>query len=96
MSVLPNAQDLVQLKNFIKLCTSQPSILQQPDFAFVREFIENFGGSVPKDNGDPSDNREKTTKKPPEYNTKPTPGTEPKLEEEDSDLELDMTGVIGK
>lgn len=89
MPVLPE-QFMTQLKAFFKLCTLNPTVLCQPELAFVKTFVEHFGGKLP----------ERTVNEPkePVAETEPVPETEPEPEPEsvESDLELDMTGVIGK
>lgn len=85
-------EHIAQLKVFIDLCMENPSILQLPDLAFMKSFIEHFGGTVsdakPKNAGYP-----KFTPQAP----KPTvPEPEPAQESEESDVELDMTGVVGE
>ncbi|XP_015431949.1 PREDICTED: hsc70-interacting protein-like [Dufourea novaeangliae] len=78
---------LIQLKTFVDLCIANPAILHQPEFSFIKSFIEHFGGKIPEAKADSS------PKKKPEEPKVPEPQPEP--ESEESDIELDMTGVIG-
>lgn len=71
-----------QLKNFIELCNKQPSIINHPKLYFFKAFIQKLGGKIPQDE---SSEKEESSNEPPQ---------EP--ESEESDIELDMTGVIGK
>lgn len=43
---LPEKQ-LTELRAFIALVRTQPSILHQPDMQFFKQFIESFGGVIP-------------------------------------------------
>lgn len=81
------------LKTFAQLCMDDPSLLYDPKLSFFKDLIEHYGGKVPeaKANGS-SDTKTSFESKPAE----PQPTSEPASEEsEESDLELDMTGVIG-
>ncbi|KAK2582689.1 hypothetical protein KPH14_004963 [Odynerus spinipes] len=84
-----NQDHFAQLKGFIELCKINPTILHQPDLAFVKSFIEYFGGKIPAQKAD-------DTTQPKSENECKTEETEPEAEvqSEESDLELDMTGVI--
>ncbi|XP_076249060.1 putative protein FAM10A4 [Calliopsis andreniformis] len=83
MSIPIKPEHLAQLKAFIDMCIAVPGILHKPELAFVKSFIEHFGGTVPKETAKPSE---------PEPEPEHEPAPEP--ESEESDLELDMTGVI--
>lgn len=81
------------LKTFVQQCMNDPSFLHDPKLSFIKELIEHYGGKIPeaKANGS-SDTKTEFKSKPAE------PQFEPELkneESEESDLELDMTGVIG-
>jgi suppressor of tumorigenicity protein 13 len=77
---------ITQLKFFIELCKSQPSVLNNPQLSFFKDFIEKLGGKVPQPEKEDEDTKESFDK-----DTKSEP-QEP--ESEESDVELDMTGVI--
>jgi suppressor of tumorigenicity protein 13 len=84
MSGLPK-EALDQLKAFVTLVKTKPDVLHTPELLFFKEFLESFGCKVP---GATAHN--KTPKATPE----PTPApADP--ESEESDIELDNTGVIG-
>lgn len=89
MSVPKIPEDLTQLKAFLEYFKFDPYWLHQPNFAFIKSFIEHFGGKIPEYK--PSDSAESK-------NETETKAEEPKFEAEvlsdESDLELDMTGVI--
>lgn len=40
-------EDLEKLKKFIEFVSANPFILNMPQLAFVRKFIEQFGGTIP-------------------------------------------------
>lgn len=82
-------QELDKLKSFVSMCRKNPSILNAPQLSFVKEFVEELGGKIPSP---PS--RGTTGAKTDNEPSKPEVQSEP--ESEDSDIELDMTGVIGK
>ncbi|XP_053995564.1 putative protein FAM10A4 [Hylaeus anthracinus] len=89
MSLPLKPEHLTQLKVFVELCMVNPAILHHPELAFVKSFIEHFGGSVgtAKDDGSSSKAAGSTDK-----SKAAEPEAEP--ESEESDLELDMEGVI--
>lgn len=82
-----------QLKAFARHCMDDPSLLHDPKLSFIKELIEHYGGKIPESNknDDPSVGKDEAEIK----FEKPQPKTEPECESEESDLELDMTGVIG-
>lgn len=82
---------LNQLKTFVKLVKETPQLLHTPELSFFKEFVESFGGVIPP----ASCSREPN--KPPQPEEKKPPASE-NIEEsssEESDVELDITGVIG-
>lgn len=82
---------LEQLKLFLNLVKQSPQLLHTPNLAFFKEFIESFGGVIPP----PSCSRE--TSKPPEPEEKKSASPEDLKapSDEESDVELDNSGVIG-
>lgn len=92
MAVPISKEHLAQLKTFIDKCIENPSILQTPDLAFMKTFIEHFGGSVPDAKSSDTTGYPKFKPQTPKPNI---PEPEPEPESEESDIELDMTGVIG-
>ncbi|XP_046624368.1 hsc70-interacting protein-like isoform X1 [Neodiprion virginianus] len=91
MAAPVSKEHLAQLKVFTDLCIENPSILHLPDLAFVKTFIEHFGGSVP-------DTKSSNTSGYPKFKPQPAqsniPEPEPAPESDESDIELDTTGVI--
>lgn len=90
---LPMAKELLApLKIFVDLCAINPAILNLPDLAFFKEFIEKLGGRIP---GDEIPSTKVPTE--PKINEPDEPLEEDSANEDNSeDLELDITGVIGK
>lgn len=88
---LPEKQ-LTELRAFVTLLKSQPSILHQPDLLFLKEFIESLGGVVPS-----PETKEAPKSSCPFESAKSAPkpeDEEPEIVE--SDIELDQSGVVGK
>lgn len=76
---------------------NNPSLLHNPQLSFIKDLIEHYGGKVPeaKSNGT-ADTKTEFESKPAEPQSGSEPASEPASDEsEESDLELDMTGVIG-
>lgn len=89
MSAQPlTAEVVAQLKSFVELCYQQPSILGHPQLSFFKDFIEKLGGKVPSPKRFAADPDVETAESEPA-----AAAHEP--ESEESDIELDMTGVIG-
>lgn len=82
-----------QLKIFTRQCMNNPSLLHDPKLSFIKDLIEHYGGKVPeaKSNGT-EDVKTEFESKPAEPQSEAEPAND---ESEESDLELDMTGVIG-
>ena len=97
MSQLPKAQ-VDQLQAFVTVLKAKPDILHDPALSFFREYLVSMGAKLPS----PPPKPEKQPSKSPE--PEPVPSKEPEeMEQEEvvesepeSDVELDMTGVIGK
>jgi len=72
---------------------NNPSLLHDPQLSFIKDLIEHYGGKVPeaKSNGT-TDTKTEFESKPAEPQSESEPASD---ESEESDLELDMTGVIG-
>lgn len=70
-----------------------PSLLYDPKLSFIKDLIEHYGGKIPEaKTNDSSDTKMGFESKPAEPQAESEPVSE---ESEESDLELDMTGVIG-
>ncbi|XP_075234889.1 putative protein FAM10A4 [Lycorma delicatula] len=92
MEIPPEA--LAQLKIFITLCKQNPQILYSPQLAFFKEFVESLGGKIPS-----SPKTSHASAKPAAdgeslKNESSKPTGEPEIDSEESDVELDTTGVI--
>ncbi|CAG5077063.1 Similar to HIP-R: Hsc70-interacting protein 2 (Drosophila melanogaster) [Cotesia congregata] len=89
MSLPFNKEHLAPLQRFVELCTANPQMLHLPDLAFVKKFIEHFGGKVPMQAaGDPPSM---------EVPMQPSNDEPEQMESEsdaESELELDMTNVV--
>lgn len=91
MSGIPFTKShLIQLKGFVDLCRKNPNLLHNEDLQFFKDYIESFGGKIP--DAKPTDEVPKA-----EFEPKAEPESEPEppVESEESDIELDNTGVIG-
>jgi len=91
MSKLPD-QQVSELRAFVQILKASPDILHTPQLAFFKEYIESLGGKAPPLFGG--------EKKPEPKPAPPTSEPEPKVNEAEeelveSDIELDMEGVIG-
>lgn len=42
-----NKEELKKLEAFIGFCTMSPQILNMPDLAFFKNFVEKMGGKIP-------------------------------------------------
>ncbi|KOC66160.1 Hsc70-interacting protein 2 [Habropoda laboriosa] len=89
MSVTLEPQHIEVLKTFVDLCIKTPTILQQPELSFIREFIERFGGKLSKAKTDESPCKKpksanvlKESKPEPKPHQKPIQKTESKEEVE--------------
>ncbi|XP_055389808.1 putative protein FAM10A4 [Condylostylus longicornis] len=87
-------KNLEALKTFIAVCSTNPQILNTPKLSFFKQFVESLGGKIPA--GESKMPTFESSEKP--SPTSKAPDSEPKVEEEDSekesDVELDMDGVI--
>lgn len=82
-----------QLKTFTQQCINDSSLLHDPKLSFIKELIEHYGGKIPevKANDSSDCGFEKCSCK----SESAEPQSESESETEESDLKLDMTGVIG-
>ncbi|XP_055593380.1 hsc70-interacting protein 1-like [Uranotaenia lowii] len=83
--------DLVKLEQFVTLCAGHPQLLNLPQLAFFKNFVEKLGGTVPTGMPSFGANAPKSEAK----EEKPAPAAEEKVESEpESDVELDMEGCV--
>lgn len=99
MAKLPQIA-IKQLETFVNMVKSDPSILSDPALSFFKEFVESYGGKVPEFKPKPSSEGSSPSE---ESAQKPTGGTtgsseesaaDEGIESEESDVELDTSGVI--
>ncbi|XP_032680700.1 putative protein FAM10A4 [Odontomachus brunneus] len=81
-----------QLKALARQCMDNPSLLHDPKLSCIKELIEHYGGKVPE--SDKSDDPLVGEYESEDKYEEPQSTVEPDSESEESDLELDMTGVI--
>ncbi|KAK8584404.1 hypothetical protein V6N13_109801 [Hibiscus sabdariffa] len=57
-----DAAKLSELKNFIKLCKSDPSLLSDPSLSFFRDYLQSLGAKIPSssDSHDAGDSKSKS------------------------------------
>jgi suppressor of tumorigenicity protein 13 len=97
MSKLPfTAEHLSQLKGFVYFCTNDPKILQNPELAFFKNYIESLGGRIPTTVSETNFESPKMDKPEARKENEPETKQEPEVESEESDIELDSSGVIGR
>jgi len=92
---LPKAA-IDQLKGFITLCSANPEVLNNPDLAFFRDYLVSLNANVPSK---PEVKPEVPKSGAPGGAEAPPPAAseeEMEVESEESDVELDMTGVLEK
>ncbi|KAK1121854.1 hypothetical protein K0M31_010164 [Melipona bicolor] len=102
MSVPLKPMLLAELEVFLKTCMTNPSLLYQPEYSFIKTFVEYFGGRIPNQQSSESPTKKsedtsafkKESESEPEPQSEPEPEPEPEPESEESDLELDLTAVI--
>jgi len=87
---LPKAA-LDQLKGFITLCKAKPEVLHNPDLSFFSDYLLSMGASLP---AKPEEPKHRAPMDPPPKAA--AKEEEMEVESEESDVELDMTGVIDK
>jgi len=91
---LPKAA-LDQLKGFITLCRANPNVLHKPDLAFFKDYLVSMGATLPpKTEDEPPTEEKKTYTAPPKAESTSKDDVEDMEMSEESDVELDMDGVI--
>ncbi|XP_037113437.1 hsc70-interacting protein isoform X2 [Syngnathus acus] len=93
-----DSQKVAELKGFVQLCESNPAILQLPEMAFFRTWLQSMGAKIPPQaspkshcQGECPCGPPPTSKAPP---TQPQPEPAVPSESEESELEIDLEGVI--
>lgn len=82
----PDAINKLQL--FLGAVKNNPAIFYLPELKFFKDFVESYGGTIP-----PPSKAQSDAPKPEKPFTTPEPSA-PEEESEESDPELDNTGVI--
>ena len=99
MSQLPKPQ-VDQLQAFVSLLEAKPDILHDPALAFFRDYLIGMGATIPPAPKVQQESPTEREKSPEPEEIKPNKDEameQDDVEEEpESDIELDMTGVIGK
>lgn len=85
MSCPIGAEAVEKLKQFVTICQSNPDLLHLPQLSFFKSFIESFGGKVPAP---------RMSAEPNAQQAQPEPKEEAPESDEESDLEIDMTGCV--
>ncbi|KPP56978.1 hsc70-interacting protein-like [Scleropages formosus] len=81
---------VVELKAFVQLCCDNPSVLHLPELSFFRDWLQGMGATIP-----PPAQKEEAPTSPKEEEASSSAAPEPPLlESEESELEIDMDGVI--
>jgi suppressor of tumorigenicity protein 13 len=87
---------LSQLTGFINLCKDDPKILHSPELAFFKNYIESLGGKIPATLPETDFEPPKADIPEPRKAKEPEAKPEPEVDSEESDIELDNSGIIGK
>lgn len=90
---LPKAA-LDQLKGFISLCKTKPEILHNPDLAFFRDYLLTMGATLPPQAREEAQQETDTATREEEAAAPSPEKEEMEVSSEESDVELDMEGVI--
>ena len=94
-------KEIKKLEDFVSLLKAFPAMLHQPNLAFFRDYLESLGATIPPPpamdtDDEPAPQQAKKEAEPEAKKVEPEPA-EPEVEEDpESDLELDMEGVIGE
>jgi suppressor of tumorigenicity protein 13 len=97
MPKLPfTAAHLSQLSDFIDFCKNDPKILLSPELAFLKNYVESLGGKIPATLSETDFESPKAEIPEPRKAKEPGAKPEPEVESEESDIELDNSGIIGR
>lgn len=86
-------QQLMELKAFVELCKSTPSVLHKPELSFFKSYLESLGAKIPPA---PAEEARPETPEEPKMDKAPSPeDVEVETpESEESDIDLDTSGVV--
>lgn len=88
-------EQLDELKAFIDFCKANPEMLLTPELSFFKDYLEGLGANLPKEPNTPKEEEKpKEESKEEEMPAEPPNVEEVVEEEEESDIELDISGVI--
>ncbi|XP_075494962.1 FAM10 family protein At4g22670 [Primulina tabacum] len=97
-----DASKINQLKHFVELCKSTPSILADPSLSFFRDYIESLGGKVPLSGYDADNDKAKSHVMDESDEDMDNVEDEPQLQKDEeeepaiveSDVDLDESDVV--
>ncbi|XP_057716610.1 hsc70-interacting protein [Corythoichthys intestinalis] len=90
-----DSRKVAELKGFVQLCESNPAILQLPEMAFFRTWLQSMGAKIPQTSPKSHCQGECPCGPPPKSKASPTEPAPPvSSESEESELEEDREGVI--
>ncbi|XP_073315263.1 FAM10 family protein At4g22670 [Primulina huaijiensis] len=97
-----DASKINQLKQFVELCKSTPSILADPSLSFFRDYIESLGGKVPLSGHDADNDKAKSHVMDESDEDMDNVEDEPQLQKDEeeepaiveSDVDLDESDVV--
>lgn len=95
MPKLPfTAAHLSELSGFIDFCKNDPKVLLSPELAFFKNYIESLGGKIPATLSETDFESPKADTPEPRKAKEPEAKPEPEVGSEESDIELDNSGLI--
>ena len=83
---------LAELKAFVTFLEGNPAMIHQPMLSFFKDYLVGLGANLPPA---PKEEQEAPAKKPPEPKAPEEPQDEEVQSEPESEVDLDMEGVIG-
>uniref|UniRef100_A0A8C5Q9J9 ST13 Hsp70 interacting protein n=1 Tax=Leptobrachium leishanense TaxID=445787 RepID=A0A8C5Q9J9_9ANUR len=87
-----DSRKLKELRDFVTACQSKPEILHSPELSFFTEWLRSMGASLPFPRT--KESHEEACQAEAAEDKSSAPSSAPKLESEESDLEIDNEGVI--
>ncbi|CAN1834281.1 FAM10 family protein At4g22670 [Linum perenne] len=85
-----DAAKLKELKNFVDLCKSNPTVLTDPSISFFRDYVESLGGKLPPAAYSRSHVEEESDEEIPDKESPSVEEPEEEEEEEDEIIESDV------
>uniref|UniRef100_A0A8C5PV35 Hsp70-interacting protein N-terminal domain-containing protein n=1 Tax=Leptobrachium leishanense TaxID=445787 RepID=A0A8C5PV35_9ANUR len=87
-----DSRKLKELRDFVTACQSKPEILHSPELSFFTEWLHSMGASLPFPRT--KESHEEACQAEAAEDKSSSSSSAPKLESEESDLEIDNEGVI--